>query len=131
MLDSDRSIAVDNGFIVVYGGRGGIIVEGAIHHRYEAAGGRSLYFINGCIVDDGLNEHIDGDIDAFARFLDGVGITVDFYKIAIEWLNGGNTWKIETGVPHASFSTRESMDDEQGIFCHGIVVNRKDLGWKE
>lgn len=117
-VDEERVIA-DAGLVVVFGyGDDAIEFRGAINDEQSAPGWHAL------AADDLLRNNCEDDECPYFG---------DLYESAAKiescWHDdrgGGPTWTYKTDIPHSTFDIK-SDDEEEGIYCRGIVFALKDL----
>ena len=131
MSDSDRQIAMDNGFIVIYGSHDDQLdMDGAVTRVFD--GWREI----STLTLDGLLLRRDSIYEFGKEFAYWVGDSLDnnvfteqvFVKsvTAMRYKSEDAVMEFGTGLPHEFFNIWD-YGEHSTIYCVGIVIDRKDL----
>ena len=124
MTQSNRQIAMDNGFIVIYMSHDDQLeIDGAVKRVFDGWGEiRTLTL-------DGLLLRRDTIYD-FGKDMSGVGDNVFTEPVLMKSVSAtrseGGVLEFGTELPHEFFSIWD-YGEYSAVYCTGVVIRRKDL----
>lgn len=113
-IDEVSSLASKNNLLIVFGASDDLLeTRGVDDDEYGCYdGGFFILDKTGVLVD--IEER---DLDKTKPYIEAI------------WDNKelGTSWNYKTNVPHATFKIMETDDDEQSLYCIGLVIDLNNL----
>lgn len=121
--DDVKTLAEDNGIVIVYGWSDDILeFDGAMHDEVYVSGGDVVKFDRKGVIPE-WDDVYDEGIEEVRRYLERIDEqNLSEIKVMPEGQEG-YFWAYETDIPHSTFEVLE--DGER--FCKGIVFDLNDV----